>query len=168
MPFKATHFIHLTNSFRGYHFQFVLDLILYDTRPFEHEFFERISHAFPFVRYLLVHNLKPQKKNHQTETVHDKQFFSKISFPYLFRLRLTNAHIDYANQLLHHTNAYISHVFTPSRSYEKLVTVTDNFTNDKTRDICGQLKRLVLDQLLVHPEHFYLYFSSLMREVRSN
>ncbi|CAF4884520.1 unnamed protein product, partial [Rotaria sp. Silwood2] len=45
VPFKMIRFIRVTNSFRGHHFKFAIDLILYDTRSF-------LRHAITCVPYL--------------------------------------------------------------------------------------------------------------------
>jgi hypothetical protein len=138
----------------------VTDLTLYNTRPFEHEFFQWISQAFPLLKYLKVNNLTSQKN----KCIHNKEISSKITYLHLMRLNLTDAHIDYADQFLCDTNAYIPHLSTLVLQYEKLVNVTNEFTNDKTRHNCSQLKKLIFDQLLAHQEHFYLYFTSLITE----
>ncbi len=163
-PFKTTCSAFLSNSFHGDYFQFVVHLTLYDTRPFEHEFFHWVSQAFPLLKDLMIDNLTSQKNKYQTETVNNKQIFSKISYLHLYRLRLHLAHIDYINQFLCHTNAYVPHLHRLQIRYEKLVTVTNNFTNDATRVNCGQLKQLIFNELLVYPEHFHLYFPSLIKE----
>ncbi len=156
-PFKMTRFIFLTNSFydSDHHLEYVIDLTLYDARPFEHDFFQWISRAFPLLKYLKINNFIPQKNKYQIES-------SKISYLYLIRLKLFHAHIDYAEQFLHHTNAYVPRLHTVAIQYKKLATVTNNFTNDKTRFNCGQLKHLVFGRLLDYPEHFYPYFPSLI------
>jgi hypothetical protein len=144
----------LTNSFRGQHFQFVTNLSLYDTRPFEHDFFKWLSHAFPLLKYLIVHNLTSQVNNCQTQTINDKQ----ISYLHLVRISLIHAHIDYANQFLRDTDTFLPNLHTVTIQYEKLVIVTNNFTSDATRIICNQLRELVFNELIVYPEHFHLYF----------
>ncbi|CAF1052266.1 unnamed protein product [Adineta steineri] len=42
-PFRMTHFMNLSNSFRGHHFLYVTSVVLYDTRSFEHDYFEWLS-----------------------------------------------------------------------------------------------------------------------------
>ncbi|CAF1099572.1 unnamed protein product [Rotaria sordida] len=163
IPFKMTRFMHLTNSFRGYHFQFITYLTLYDTRPFEYDFFEWISQSFPLLEYLLVHNSVPQENKGQIESINNKKPSSNISYLYLTQLRLSYAHIDYVDQFLCHTNTYIPRLKSLGIQYEKLVTVTNNFTNDATRLNCSQLKQIIFDELLVYPKHFYLYFPSLIK-----
>jgi hypothetical protein len=156
-PFKITRFIFLTNNFRGcdHHLEYVIDLTLYDARPFKNEFFQWISRAFPLLKYLKINNLIPQKNKYQIES-------SKISYLYLIKLKLFHAHTDYADQFLNHANAYVPRLHTLAIQYDKLVTVTNNFTNDTTRLNCSQLKQLLFGRLLLYPENFYPYFPSLI------
>ncbi len=90
-------------------------MTLYDTRPFEHDFFQWLSRALPLLKYLKVDNLIPQKNQHSIE---DKQISSRISYSHLLRLRLMGAHIDYANQFLHDTQAYVPRLQTLKIQYE--------------------------------------------------
>ncbi len=162
IPFKMNRFMFLTNRFHGHHLEYVIDLTLYDARPFKHEFFQWISRAFPLLKYLKINNLTSQKNEYHIQSSDDQQIFSKISYLNLIRLKLFHAHIDYANQFLCHTNAYVPRLHTLAIQYDKLVTVTNNFTNDATRLNCGQLKQLVFGELFDYPEHFYSYFPSLL------
>ncbi|CAF2418395.1 unnamed protein product [Rotaria sp. Silwood2] len=121
-PVKITRFMYVTNSFRGSHFQFVTDLKLYDTHSFEHDFFEWASQAFPLLNKLTIFNLIPQENKRQISSI--------IKYLHLRRLDLINAHIDYANQFLFHTYAYLPRLVTLMIRYEQLTIVTNNFTND--------------------------------------
>ena len=47
--------------------------------------------------------------------------------------------------------------------YDKLVTVTNNFTNDATQINSNQLKQLIFDELIVYSEHFHQYFPCLTK-----
>jgi len=162
-PFKMTRFMWLTNNFRGHHLQSVIDLTLYDKRPFEHAFFEWISKGFPLLKYLKVNNLTPQIMKCETTSINDKQISSKISYLHLFQLNLYDAHIDYVEQFVCDKNAYVPSLHTLILEYEELVTVTNNFTNDSTRFNCRQLKRLISDKSRMFSERFRLYFPGLLR-----
>jgi hypothetical protein len=132
-------------------------LTLYDARPFKHEFFQWISRAFPLLKYLKINNLTSPKSKYQIESFSEKQISSKISYLYLIQLQLFHAHTEYADQFLNYANAYVPRLQTLAIQYDKLITVTNNFTNDTTRLICNQLKQLFFGRLLVYPEHFYPY-----------
>jgi hypothetical protein len=145
--------LYLTNSFRGQHFKCVTDLTLYDTRPFEHDFFEWISREFPFLKYLNVNNLTPQKKTCQIE----KEISSKMSYLHLIQLELTDVHSDYADQFLHEKYAYIPRFRTLTMQYEQLDTLTNNFTNPAIRRNCIQLNHLIFNKSLVYPKYLSSY-----------
>jgi hypothetical protein len=164
IPFQMTYFMYLTNNIRNHYFQFVINLTLYDTRPFEYDFFEWMSRAIPLLKYLTLHNFIPQVKKHQNEPIEDKSCISStISYSHLVRLRLTHAHIDYVYQFLCHTKAYVPQLHIIKIQYEKLVTVTNNFTNVATQINCSQLKQLLFNQIIVYPEHFHDYFPCLTK-----
>jgi len=166
IPFRMTRFMYLMNNIRirNYHFQFLITLILYDTYPFEHDFFEWMSGAVPLLKYLTINNSTTQVKKHQNQPIEGKiHISSKISYNYLVRLRLTHAHIDYVYQFLCHTKAYVPQLDALEIQYDKLVSVTNHFTNDVTRINRSQLKQLRFNEINVYPEHFHDYFSCLTK-----
>ncbi|CAF1392701.1 unnamed protein product [Adineta steineri] len=160
-PFQMTDFMCLSNSFRGQDFLYVSSLWLFDTRPFEHDFFEWLSQACPLLKDLLIANLIPQKDKRQVKIIDDKQIVSKISYLHLSRLCLFLAHIDYVDQFLCYTNMYLPTLHTLSIQYDKLVAVTDNFTNDAKQTNCSEIKQIVFYELLVLTKDFYNYFPCL-------
>jgi len=87
--------------------------------------------------------------------------FTTISYNELVLLRLIFAHIDYAYQFLHHTKAHVPQLRTIDIRYDKLITVTNNFTNPGTKVNCSQVKQIRFEEILVYPEHFHDYFPSL-------
>ncbi len=44
----------ITNSFAGGLFKCVRQVLLFDERPFDHEFFLRITQSFPFLKKITV------------------------------------------------------------------------------------------------------------------
>ncbi|CAF0986638.1 unnamed protein product [Adineta steineri] len=156
-----THFIALSNSFRGQDFLYVTNLALQDTRPFEHDSFEWLSQACPSLKDLFIANLTPQKNKRQVAIINDKQIFSKNSYLHLFKLNLVNVHIDYVDQFLCYTNTYLPTLDTLVIQYDNLATVLDNFTNDTKQINCSQIKQIVFDQVLIWTEDFYDYFPCL-------
>ena len=108
---------------------------MYDERPFEHEFFFRISQSFPFVKELTVVNNKPKKN----KLHNDNKDCSIIKYPRLTTLILTNAHEDYIEQFLLDTKISLPnnvHLFVEYQSLEK---VTHNFKRDATRANCAKV-----------------------------
>jgi hypothetical protein len=59
-PYTLTHYKNVTNHFPGGLFNNVQEIQLFDERPFEHDFFIRISQSFPFLKVLLIINSEPQ------------------------------------------------------------------------------------------------------------
>ncbi|CAF1220486.1 unnamed protein product [Adineta steineri] len=160
-PFQMTHFTCLSNSFHGQDFLYVTNLWLFDGRPFEHDFFEWLSQACPSLKHLLIDNLTPQANKRQVTIIDDKRIFSKSSYLHLFKLKLVDAHIDYVDQFLCYTNTYLPTLHILIIQYDKLVAITDNFTNDAKQINCSQIKRIVFDQSLVLTKDFYDYFPCL-------
>jgi hypothetical protein len=62
------HFFNVTNNFSGGLFTNVKSITLYDEHPFQHEFFIKISEAFPIVKKLSLSNKIPQTKNYFEES----------------------------------------------------------------------------------------------------
>ncbi|UJR11733.1 hypothetical protein I4U23_015914 [Adineta vaga] len=153
IPFQMTFFMYLTKSIQNHYFQFVIDLTLYDTRPFEYDFFQWISKAIPLLKYLTLDNFLAQLNKCENRLC--------ISYNNIIRFRLTHAHVDYVYQFLCHTKAYVPKLSILKIQYDKLLTVTDNFTNVTTQINCNQLKELVFDEIIVCPEHFHNYFPCL-------
>ena len=159
-PHRMPHFMYLTNSIcnRKNYFQFVITVILYDTRPLEHDFFEWMSKAVPRLKHLTLESLAPQVKKDENDPC--------ISYNHLALLKFVRIHIDYIHQFLCHTKAYVPQLHTLEVQYDKLVTITNNFTSHETRVNCSQLKQLEFEESIVYPEHLHDYFPCLF--VNSN
>ncbi|CAF2641682.1 unnamed protein product [Rotaria sp. Silwood2] len=102
-PYQLEHYDTMTNNFPGGLFTCVRKILLFDERPFEHEFFIQISQSFPFLEKLTVVN---QKRQHNKSFRISKNFnenLSIIEYPHLNELDLTAAHIDYVKQFLFDT-----------------------------------------------------------------
>ena len=52
--YKLKYYNNITNNFPGGIFQYVRIVSLFDERPFEHEFFLRITQSFPFMEDLTI------------------------------------------------------------------------------------------------------------------
>ncbi|CAF1462450.1 unnamed protein product [Adineta ricciae] len=150
IPIQMTYLMYATKSIRNHYFPFLFDLTLYDTRPFEYDFFQWLSKAIPLLKYLTVDNFQAQVNKFENQ--------SCILYNNLVRLRLTHAHTDYAYQFLCDTKARVPKLSILKIQYDKLVIVTDNFTNITTQINCNQLKKLIFDEIIVCPEHFHDYF----------
>ena len=115
----------MTNSFKGGVFDKVRSITMMNFYPFEHDLFEKISQHFSFLRNLNLINSKAQKNKQHSAT------FS--TFPHLEKLDISRAHIDYAEQFLFEKNIRVPCLLELHISYETLIIVTNNFTNDLAR-----------------------------------
>jgi len=91
----------------------------------------------------------------------NSQSYSVVEYPHLTSLDITYVHIDYVEQFLHESKTHLPHLTELHINYDQLQTVTDNFTRDATRLLCSQVKRLIIEEKIVYPKDFYLYFPLL-------
>ncbi|CAF1443772.1 unnamed protein product [Adineta steineri] len=117
-----------------------LDLYLKISRiqtvPFEHEFFLRITQAFPNVKILRLDNEQPQKKNHQDSSI--TRYF------HLTELHLLEVHDDYIEEFLSDSKTCLPNTVDLTIEYEAMQRVTENFTRSTTQINCSKLIRLNL------------------------
>jgi hypothetical protein len=159
LPYTMDEMLQITSSFPGGLFPNVRYLLLTDfLHPFEHEFFDRITQAFPLLNYLSVFNALPQKYTRSDRSNQDTSVSSIVEFPYLTHLILVHQHIDYTEQFLVETNARLPRLIKLDISYEDLQSVTENFTRNATRQNCNKLERINFYKSIVHSKNFYLYF----------
>ena len=78
----------------------------------------------------------PQEHSVGTKVV-NKHRGSINHFSYLTRVVLTCAHVDYINEFLCQTKSYVPRLSLLEIDYERLVIVTNNFTNQLTRINCA-------------------------------
>ena len=140
-PYKLIYYRYITNNFPGGLFHCVRLILLWDEYPFEHEFLLRISQSFPFVKNLNLRNSKPQNNKLCIESSKDNPI---IKYPHLTDLVLNLVHNDYIEQFLTDTKVCLPNTVELVVYFEKLKTVTHNFTRDTTRINCAKLKFLCL------------------------
>ncbi len=144
-PYQLKYYHDITNRFSGGLFECVREICLYDEHPFEHEFFVRIQKSFPFLRYLSIHNFKPQHhKNFCNESKNNYQEFSIIEYPYLNNLSLNKVHDDYREQFLDETKVCLSNNLHLNLNYKAMKRITHSFTRNTTRTNCAKLRSLCL------------------------
>ncbi len=78
-PYTLIHYNNVTNNFSGGSF---------DERSFEHEFFIRISQAFPFLKVLFIMSSEQQTFKQEQESNNDNRTFSIIEHSHLILLGL--------------------------------------------------------------------------------
>lgn len=152
LPYTFDSFYYLTNSFPGGIFHHVQWLLMTDLRSFEHQFFQIISQSFPHLKQLIIVNMEPQQEKQQLRTL--------IRFSQLRCLRLDCAHVDYAEQFLGQY-CHLPRLLNLNITYDSLMLVTKNFTNDVTRSTCAQVTDLRIRQPFVAPQNFHQYFPLL-------
>ncbi|CAF1453800.1 unnamed protein product [Adineta steineri] len=154
LPYQFNDFLFMNSSFQGGRFDKVRLLSMDDIRPFEHELFQIISQDFPFLRKLFILNDIPQKnKQYHLSTL--------ITFNHLFELDIYCVHNDYVIQFLSDKYTRLPCLTNLIVKYEKLLTVTNNFTNDAARLNCSKIKSLVTYRLFAGSQDYYSYFPSL-------
>jgi hypothetical protein len=105
--------------------------------------------------------MKPQlhkQKHWQSDDEHS----SIVIYPNLRILDLSDVHIDYVEEFLHDYNSRLPCLKQLQVKYEQLAIVTNNFTNDKTRENCSHLKLIHIDDVTVYSKNFYSYFPLLV------
>jgi hypothetical protein len=160
LPFTMKSMDGITNSFPGGIFPSVNYLSMVDIHPFEHGFFKLIARAFPLTSKLIISNHIPQQHRQSVDNNND-QNSSVVVYPHLRTLYLREVHIDYVEEFLHENNTRLLSLTHLLINYEKLATVTNNFTNDKTRFNCAHVKNIRINEAIVYPKDFYLYFPSM-------
>ena len=160
-PYNFSYIDGVSNSFQGDPFESVTKMGLYDTRPFEHEFFQWITKACPYLKHLILINSAPPKHKYSNDTNNSEQNFPIIRYPNLRCLNLILGHIHYVDQFLHDEKTCIPHLAQLRIKYEHLVAVTNNFTSETTRINCAKVRHLYIKESIVYPENFYHYFPLL-------
>jgi hypothetical protein len=157
-PYRLKHYDHITNNFPGGLFKSVEKISLFDERPFEHEFFIRLTKAFPLLKKLSISNEEPQNYKNCQNSNNDNRYLSIIEFPHLTELSLSIIHDDYAEQFLVDTKTCLLNNITLQIDYECLQRVTHNFTNNATRVNCAKLTYLLISQYWRYPKLCDTYF----------
>jgi hypothetical protein len=153
-PYTLTYYEYITNNFPGGLFKCVREVSLFDESPFEHEFFVRISHAFPLLKNLSVINQTPQKQKLNNNNEH----LSIIEYLHLTKLCLIGTHDDYVDQFLVDTKTCLPKNIMLSIDYDSLKRVTNNFTRDATRVNCCKINYVYIYDELQIPERLTNYF----------
>jgi len=133
-PYAWKFYYNITNNFPGGLFKCVREISLHDERPFEREFFLKISQSFPCIEKLILKNSEPQE--------HKDVQCSIIEYPHLNQLVLFEADESYIEQFLNNSKTYLSNNIYLHIGYDSLNNVTGNFTSDATRMNCSKIIRI--------------------------
>jgi hypothetical protein len=156
LPFTFTRLEKISNRFPNIVFNSVTHLYAYDTVPMEHDFFMRISQAFPILKRFSMKNEMMQTCNHE-----EWKSYSIIEYSHLISLDIMHVNIDYVEQFLLETKTHLPHLTELKVNYEQLIVVTRNFTKDTTRHNCSKVKRLIIGERNLFSKEVYQYFPSV-------
>ncbi|CAF1682706.1 unnamed protein product, partial [Rotaria magnacalcarata] len=152
-PYEFEYFHDLNISFPGGMFHKVRNLMMVDTRPFEHKLFKLISQDFPFLQHLYIYNDESRK--------YKEDSFPFITFPHLTLLHLQFAHVNYVELFLLKKYTHLPNLLNLYIRYESLAKITNNFTNDVVHLNFDKLKGLHILELFVGSQSFHKYFTFL-------
>ncbi|CAF1213438.1 unnamed protein product [Rotaria sordida] len=157
-PYKQKHYDGITNNFPDEIFKYVRKVSLFDERPFEHEFFLRISQSFPLMEILIVVNEKRQNNKQFRKSKNENQDLSIIEYPRLIQLDLFKAHKDYYEQFLYDTKTSLLNDLSLYTTYPIMQKVTRNFRRNATRTNCSKITYLYFYIKSTYSEHLKEYF----------
>lgn len=158
LPFIFDRLEKISNKFPSIIFHKVNYLKVYDIVPFNHEFFSRISRAFPSLKSFCIMNYMPQLHVLNQNASDD---YSMIEYPYLISLDVKCVHMDYIEQFLFEKKTYLPCLIELKVNYEQLKVITENFTRETTRRNCMKVKRLIIGETTVFSNEVRAYFPSL-------
>lgn len=159
LPYLLNDLESITSNFPGGVFPLVHQVSVSDIHfSLEHEFFFRLNLSFPFLTNLNVFGCKAQQNKRTEQSNETNELPSIIHFPHLFHLGICWNLIDYSEQFLLDTKAYLPRLTLLTINYEHLEIVTQNFTRQATRRNCANIKQIFCKKSMAHFEHFYRYF----------
>ena len=161
IPFTFTRLEKIGNQFPPIVFNYVTHVYAFDVVPFKHEFFIRIHQAFPLLKYFSMTNLMKQSWAVDQIEWDNNLLDSVIEYSHLTLLDIKHVNIDYVEQFLLETKAYLPCLTDLKVNYNQLKTVTMNFTRDATRRNCANVKRLIVQGSKKLSKDVYEYFPSL-------
>jgi hypothetical protein len=161
LPFKFDRLERISNNISNSVFNSVTHLTLWDTNPFKHEFFIRLQRAFPFLKSLSMCNIKPPFWRFDEQHLRDKDWCSIVEYLHLRALDIAGAAPHYAEHFLNERKAHLPRLIHLKIDYDDLKEVTKKFTRDARQCNCSQIKRLIIDDLIVYPKVVYRYFPLL-------
>ncbi|CAF1064472.1 unnamed protein product [Rotaria sordida] len=161
LPFTFTRLETITTHFPFIVFDTVTILSAYDMIPMQHEFFMRISQAFPMLKYFSMKNERSQSLKCDEWKSDKNSSYSIIEYPHLMSLDVMYADIDYIAQFLLETKTHLPRLTQLKVDYYQLKTVTMNFTRDTIRRNCSKINRLIVKVPTVFSKDVYQYFPSL-------
>jgi hypothetical protein len=161
LPFKFRFLQRIGNNFPSIVFNSVTHLKLWDGKEFRHEFFVRLTRAFPFLQKLVVCNKTPTFIIRDGYKLRDKDWCSIIEYPHLISLDIENAFFHYIENFLNETKTRLPRLKELKIIYHELENVTQNFTRNETRRNCSKVNLLIVRDPMIYSKDVYNYFPSL-------
>ncbi|CAF1098152.1 unnamed protein product [Rotaria sordida] len=161
LPFKFDRLENITNNIPNIVFDSVTHLKLWDKDPFKHDFFVRLTRAFPFLKYLSMWNIQPPFFKLREFHLYEKDWCSIVEYPHLISLDFGDTAAHYLEHFLNETKTYLPRLTELKVDYDHLQNVTENFTNDEMRHNCSRIKRLIVEYSIVFSKDVYDYFPLL-------
>jgi hypothetical protein len=161
LPFQFAKLIYIGNIFPNISFTHVIDLCVHDEFPFEHEFFLRISKAFPKLKEFCVMNIRPLLYEVEKSSNNTIQSFEIVEYPHLTFLDISRTNRYYVEQFLNETKTHLPCLAALRVRYEELRIITKDFTRETTRRNCANVTRLIIDRKIVGSKDYYIYFPLL-------
>ncbi|CAF3436417.1 unnamed protein product [Rotaria socialis] len=162
LPFTFTRLEKITTHFPNIVLDTVTHLLVFDITLMKHEFFMRISRAFPMLKRLTIVNTMIQSWNRNELKPDKNPFNSIIEFSHLISLDLRRANTDYVVQFLLETRTYLPCLTEFKVNYNDLVFVTARFARDATRRNCFNVKQFIFEKQIYYSKDIYQYFPSLL------
>lgn len=160
LPFEFIKMFTIGNRFPNIRFNNVIELWVLDILPFEHDFFLRISRAFPLLRNFIVSDIKSVLSNdiHLSDNIQSHEI---VKYPHLTALDLTRAGVSCVDQLLNENKTHLPCLKQLRIFYETLRITTENFTRGATRRNCANITRLITNRQFAGTKDYYSYFPLL-------
>ena len=90
-----------------------------------------------------------------------EQHAVRITFPRLRILRVDLGHPTHLQYFLSDRQTHLPRLCELEATLEQLIAATNNFTSDEARANCSRVRKLILNESFVTPEHFHAYFPLL-------
>jgi hypothetical protein len=161
LPFKFHRLQNIGNNIPNIIFNSVTHLKLWEKDGFKHEFFVRLTRAFPFLQKLPIWNVTPPFLRYDGFRLRDKEWCSIVEYPHLISLNVKHAHPHYVEHFLNQTKTHLPGLIELKVTSDSLKQITKNFTRDETRRNCGRVNRLLVEGPMVYSEDVYNYFPLL-------
>jgi hypothetical protein len=160
LPFEFNILMSVGNIFPNIVFNYVMELWVHDVIPFEHEFFLRISKAFPILKNFHISVFAPVSFDNELSSL-DIEPCEVVEYPHLTYLDLLRANINCVEQFLNENITHLPCLSELRVMYEKLRIVTNDFTREATRRNCLNVKQLTTIKNIVGTKEFHTYFPLL-------